>query len=439
MNYYSTNNRRQITPLKEAVIRGLAEDSGLYMPVSLPVLPAGFIKNIHKYSFPEISLEIARQFFAGDVSLPELEHIVTGAINFDTPLVKVREGIYSLELFHGPTLAFKDVGARFMARLLGYFVRDLDKMVHVLVATSGDTGSAVASGFYQVPGIHVHILYPSGLVSGIQEKQFTTLGENITALEVGGSFDDCQRLVKTAFNDPALRDSLFLTSANSINLARLLPQTFYYFNMLAQLQGAERLHSGTPEQLVVSVPSGNFGNLTAGMIAHKMGLPVKRFIAATNINDVVPEYLHTGVFTPRPSVPTLANAMDVGDPSNFVRILDMYEHSREALSAILSSEVSSNEDMRTTIAEVWNKHGYLLEPHGATGYRSLQNQIKAGETGVFLETAHPAKFRETVEEVTGKKVDIPERLSMHLQKPSRSIPLSADFEDFKEYLLSRKK
>jgi len=430
MNYYSTNNRSRLTPLREAVIRGLADDSGLFMPESLPVLPAGFIKDIQQYSFPEISMEIARQFFAGDVPLTELEQIVNGAINFDTPLVQVRDGIYSLELFHGPTLAFKDVGARFMARLLGYFVRDLDSMVHVLVATSGDTGSAVASGFYQVPGIHVHILYPSGLVSEIQEKQFTTLGGNITALEVGGSFDDCQRLVKTAFNDPQLRDRLFLTSANSINLARLLPQTFYYFNMLAQLPGS----SG---KLVVSVPSGNFGNLTAGMIAHKMGLPVSRFIAATNINDVVPEYLDSGVFTPRPSIPTLANAMDVGNPSNFVRILDMYEQSLPALSAILSSEVSSDEDMRSTIAEVWKDHGYLLEPHGATGYRSLLNQMEEGETGVFLETAHPAKFRETVEEATGNRVDIPDRLSKHLQEPGQSIPLSAEFDDFKSYLLSR--
>ena len=430
MNYYSTNNRSRLTALREAVIRGLADDSGLFMPERLPLLPAGFIKDIHQFSFPEISLEIARQFFTGDVPLSDLEQIVTGAINFDTPLVQVREDIYSLELFHGPTLAFKDVGARFMARLLAYFVRDLDSMVHVLVATSGDTGSAVASGFYQVPGIHVHILYPSGLVSGIQEKQFTTLGENITALEVGGSFDDCQRLVKTAFNDPQLRDRLFLTSANSINLARLLPQTFYYFNMLAQLPGS-------PGKLVVSVPSGNFGNLTAGMIAHKMGLPVRRFIAATNINDVVPEYLDTGIFTPRPSIPTLANAMDVGNPSNFVRILDMYEQSLPALGAILTGEVSSDEDIRSTIAEVWKDHGYLLEPHGATGYRSLLNQLEEGETGVFLETAHPAKFRETVEEAAGIRIDIPDRLLKHLQEPSQSIPLSADFEDFKEYLLSR--
>jgi threonine synthase len=437
MNYYSTKNRNRLMPLKEAVIRGLAEDAGLFMPERLPVLPASYLEHIYKHTFPEISLEVARQLFGKDVPPEELEQIVTGAISFDTPLVELGEGIYTLELFHGPTLAFKDVGARFMARLLGYFVRDLDRLVHVLVATSGDTGSAVASGFYQVPGIHVHILYPSGLVSKVQEKQFTTLGHNITALEVGGSFDDCQRLVKTAFNDPQLRNRLFLTSANSINLARLLPQTFYYFNILARLPEAYRHREEDDGGLVISVPSGNFGNLTAGMMAHKMGLPVKRFIAATNINDVVPEYLDTGRLRPRPSIPTLANAMDVGNPSNFVRILDMYGHSLPELSNMLTSEVSTDEDMRITISEVWKSHGYLLEPHGATGYRSLIRNMEPGETGVFLETAHPSKFSETVEQVTGTSVDIPERLSRHLSEPSRSIPLSTNFKEFKQYLLSR--
>jgi threonine synthase len=427
MQYYSTNNHQLKVSLKEAVIAGLASDGGLLMPERIPDLPEGFIKHIRQYNFRELSMLVAGSFFSGDVPGAILEQIVTEAINFETPLVRVSDNIYTLELFHGPTLAFKDIGARFMARLLGYFVGGLDQPVHVLVATSGDTGSAVASGFCGVPGIHVHILYPSGLVSNIQEKQFTTLGQNITALEVDGSFDDCQRLVKTTFLDPALRSRLFLTSANSINLARLIPQTFYYFNILAQLPPEHK-------NLVIAVPSGNFGNLTAGILAWKMGLPVHRFIAATNINDVVPEYLHSGIFTPRPSCPTIANAMDVGNPSNFIRILDLFNNSHEEICRMIGASVSTDDQMRNTIRKVWQDNHYLLEPHGATGNRSLSEITEPGITGVFLETAHPAKFQETVEEIIGEEVPVPARLADYLGREKQSVRISGDFREFKEYL-----
>lgn len=427
MQYYSTSNPALRVSLKEAVIRGLAADGGLFMPERIPRLRDKIIKNISRSGFRDLSVSIAGCYFSDDIPGDELEKIVTDAINFETPLVPVHDNIFSLELFHGPTLAFKDVGARFMARLLAYFVSGLDQPVHVLVATSGDTGSAVASGFCGVPGIHVHILYPSGLVSVIQEKQFTTLGQNITALEVDGSFDDCQRLIKTAFLDETIRSQLFLTSANSINLARLIPQTFYYFNMFAQLPART-------EKLVIAVPSGNFGNLTAGIMAWKMGLPVTRFIASTNINDVVPEYLHTGIFTPRPSLPTIANAMDVGNPSNFMRILDLFNNSHDEMSRMITAEVSTDDQMRTTIRKVWQQYGYMLEPHGATGYRSLVRNTVPGTTAVFLETAHPAKFRETVEEAIGEQVTIPLRLAEHLDKEKQSVRISSDYKAFKEYL-----
>jgi len=427
MLYYSTNNPDLKVTLREAVIEGLAADGGLFMPEKIPHLPKGFLEHIHEYGFRELSNILACCFFSDDLTTGETERIVTDTINFEVPLVKVHDNIYSLELFHGPTLAFKDVGARFMARLLGHFVSGLDQPVHVLVATSGDTGSAVASGFCGVPGIHVYILYPSGLVSYIQEKQFTTLGQNITALEIDGSFDDCQRLVKTAFLDNTIRSRLFLTSANSINLARLIPQTFYYFNILAQLPA-------NPAKLVIAVPSGNFGNLTAGIMAHKMGLPVYRFIASTNINDVVPEYLHSGIFTPRPSCPTIANAMDVGNPSNFVRILDLFGNSHEAMCKIIDAEVSTDDQMRSTIRKVWQDHHYMLEPHGATGYRSLERYNRSDITGVFLETAHPAKFRESVEEAIGEQIPVPPRLAEHLRKEKHTVRLSRDFSQFKDYL-----
>ncbi len=429
MNYYSTEDRQLRRTLKEAVLEGLAPDGGLFMPESIPSLPKAQIQSFKSKTFLEIAREIALSLFHEDLPESEIMNITDSAINFDTPLVKVEEGIYTLELFHGPTLAFKDVGARFMARMMGHFTRGLAQEVNVLVATSGDTGSAVASGFWNVEGIQVFILYPSGGVSQLQEKQLTTLRGNITALEVSGTFDDCQRMVKSAFLDQDLTEKLILTSANSINLARLLPQSFYYFNAWARL----------PEnhEFYVSVPSGNFGNLTAGLIAGKMGLPVKHYIVATNVNDVVPEYLETGKFRPRPSIPTIANAMDVGNPSNFARILDLYGHSHDAITAAMSAYSYNDDELRSTIGEVYLRTGYLLDPHGAAGYRALMAHTprEKGIPGVFLETAHPGKFSLTVEEVIQSTVEIPEQLQEASLKKKSSIALAADFPDFKEYLL----
>ena len=429
MNYYSTENRQLRRSLKDAVLEGLATDGGLYMPESIPVLPKKQIQSFKSKTFLEISREIALSLFHEDLPESEILNITDSAINFDTPLVKIEKGIYTQELFHGPTLAFKDVGARFMARMMGHFTWGLDQEINVLVATSGDTGSAVASGFWNVEGIQVYILYPSGGVSQLQEKQLTTLGGNITALEVSGTFDDCQRLVKSAFQDKDLSEKLILTSANSINLARLLPQSFYYFNAWARL----------PEnhEFYVSVPSGNFGNLTAGLIAGKMGLPVKHYIVATNVNDVVPEYLKTGKFRPRPSIPTIANAMDVGNPSNFARILDLYGHSHDAIVSAMSAYSYTDDELRGTIGEVYLRTGYLLDPHGAAGYQALKAytpRVK-GIPGVFLETAHPGKFSLTVEEVIQSTVAIPKQLQEASSKKKTSIPLAAEFPDFKEYLL----
>ena len=429
MNYYSTENRQLRRSLKDAVLEGLAKDGGLYMPESIPVLPKKQIQSFKSKTFLEISREIALSLFHEDLPETEILNITDSAINFDTPLVMIEKGIYTQELFHGPTLAFKDVGARFMARMMGHFTRGLDQEINVLVATSGDTGSAVASGFWNVEGIQVYILYPSGGVSQLQEKQLTTLGGNITALEVSGTFDDCQRLVKSAFQDKDLSEKLILTSANSINLARLLPQSFYYFNAWARL----------PEnhEFYVSVPSGNFGNLTAGLIAGKMGLPVKHYIVATNVNDVVPEYLKTGKFRPRPSIPTIANAMDVGNPSNFARILDLYGHSHDAIVSAMSAYSYTDDELRGTIGEVYLRTGYLLDPHGAAGYQALKAytpRVK-GIPGVFLETAHPGKFSLTVEEVIQSTVAIPKQLQEASSKKKTSIPLAAEFPDFKEYLL----
>ena len=429
MNYYSTENRQLRRSLKDAVLEGLAKDGGLYMPESIPVLPKKQIQSFKSKTFLEISREIALSLFHEDLPETEILNITDSAINFDTPLVMIEKGIYTQELFHGPTLAFKDVGARFMARMMGHFTWGLDQEINVLVATSGDTGSAVASGFWNVEGIQVYILYPSGGVSQLQEKQLTTLGGNITALEVSGTFDDCQRLVKSAFQDKDLSEKLILTSANSINLARLLPQSFYYFNAWARL----------PEnhEFYVSVPSGNFGNLTAGLIAGKMGLPVKHYIVATNVNDVVPEYLKTGKFRPRPSIPTIANAMDVGNPSNFARILDLYGHSHDAIVSAMSAYSYTDDELRGTIGEVYLRTGYLLDPHGAAGYQALKAytpRVK-GIPGVFLETAHPGKFSLTVEEVIQSTVAIPKQLQEASSKKKTSIPLAAEFPDFKEYLL----
>lgn len=431
MRFYSTNNKNISLSLREAVIQGLAEDNGLFMPDQIPVFPPSFFDEIRKLSFTEIALRAAILCFKDDIPAADLEELTRDAINFDTPLINIHDDIFSLELFHGPTLAFKDVGARFMARLLGYFIREYDREVHVLVATSGDTGSAVANGFWKVPGISVHILYPKDLVSPIQEHQFTTLGENITALEVRGTFDDCQRLVKTAFLDKELSGQLVLTSANSINIARLLPQAFYYLNGYAQLE-----RSG--HDLFIAVPSGNFGNLTAALIARKMGLPVKKFIFATNINDIVPEYLRTGHFIPRPSVATIANAMDVGNPGNFVRILDLCNHSHSEIRQCLSGYTYADDEIRHTIRNVYDNFGYILDPHGATGYQALNDHLKncIKSRGFFIETAHPAKFADIVEDVISDKIPVPDPLRKAMEKMPVKTTLSAEYVDLRDYLLS---
>lgn len=433
MKYFSTNHTVPAVSLMEAVTKGLASDNGLFMPEKIQEFTPGFFEQIHKLSFQEISFEVAKKFFGDDIPENILKEIVYDTLSFDCPLVKVKDRVYSLELFHGPTLAFKDVGGRFMARLLGYFLQGFDKEVNVLVATSGDTGSAVANGFFKVPGIKVYVLYPKGLVSDIQEKQFTTLGHNITALEINGTFDDCQRLVKSAFLDQELNDAMVLTSANSINVARFLPQSFYYFNAYARL-----IEAGMTGDLVISVPSGNFGNLTAGLFSKFMGLPVKRFIAANNENDIVYKYLKTGKYSPRSSVSTIANAMDVGAPSNFARILELYNHSHEGIASDIAGYRYSDQEIRETMKQVFEEENYMLDPHGAVGYRALLADLKEGETGVFLETAHPAKFTETVEAVLGKgTVDLPAKLAEFMKGEKLSIELSTDFETFKSYLLSK--
>jgi len=433
MKYYSTNKQVPMADLQEAVVKGLAADRGLYMPEKIKTLPASFYENIDKMSFQEIAYVVADAFFGEDVEAETLKAIVYDTLSFDAPVVPVSEGIYSLELYHGPTLAFKDVGGRFMARLLGYFIKKQgQKDVNVLVATSGDTGSAVANGFLGVEGIHVYVLYPKGLVSPIQECQFTTLGQNITALEVDGTFDDCQALVKSAFMDDELNAKMNLTSANSINVARFLPQAFYYFYAYAQLK-----KMGKADEVVMCVPSGNFGNITAGLFGKKMGLPVKRFIAANNRNDIFLNYLNTGVYTPKPSVSTIANAMDVGDPSNFARVLDLYENSWDGIKAEISGCSYNDEQIAETVAATYKSTGYLLDPHGAVGYKALEEFLKPGETGVFLETAHPAKFLETVENIIGEKVEIPQKLQEFMKGTKQSIELGKDFAGFKAYLMNK--
>lgn len=433
MQYYSTNGQSPKVGLQEAVVHGLASDRGLFMPEIIPTIPKAFFKNISEMTLQEIAYVVANTLFGQDVESETLKNIVYDTLNFDIPLVHVDENRYSLELFHGPTLAFKDVGARFMARLLGYFnQKDGKDVVNVLVATSGDTGSAVANGFLNVPGVKVYVLYPKGKVSKIQEAQFTTLGANITAIEVNGTFDDCQALVKSAFMDKELNEKMQLTSANSINVARFLPQMFYYFYAYAQLA-----KMGKPlDKIVVSVPSGNFGNITAGLIGKRMGLPISRFIAANNKNDIVYQYLNTGVYSPRPSIATIANAMDVGDPSNFARILDLYQNSHSKISSEISGFTYTDEQIAETLADTYKKTGYLLDPHGAVGYRSLLEGLKPDEIGVFLETAHPAKFKETVELIINAKVSIPAKLAAFMKGTKSTIKMTASFNAFKKFLMN---
>lgn len=442
MNYYSTNGNASIATLEKAVVKGLAEDKGLYMPERIKPLPQSFFDNIQNLSFQEIAYTVADAFFGEDVDAESLKAIVYDTLQFDCPCVKVTDSIYSLELFHGPTLAFKDVGARFMARLLQYFLKKGGEYVkggsaaskpgvNVLVATSGDTGSAVANGFLGVDGIHVYVLYPKGKVSPIQECQFTTLGQNITAIEVDGVFDDCQALVKSAFMDEELNAHMKLTSANSINVARFLPQAFYYFYAYAQMKKA-----GLADQLVVCVPSGNFGNICSALFGKRMGLPIKRFIAANNANDIFFNYLKTGEYNPKPSVQTIANAMDVGDPSNFARIYDLYKKDHAAICADIAGATYTNEQIAEAMKDAKATTGYVCDPHGACGYQALKEGLQPGEVGVFLETAHPAKFKDTVDEILKSDIDIPAKLRAFMQGTKQSIPMTKDFASFKAYLLS---
>ncbi|MBR0180129.1 MAG: threonine synthase [Prevotella sp.] len=441
MKYYSTNGKAPIADLHKAVVKGLAEDRGLYMPEEIKKLPKVFFEDIQSMNFQQIAYNVASAFFGDDVDLDALQDIVYDTLSFDCPVKKVKDNIYSLELFHGPTLAFKDVGARFMARLLQYFIRMEGKeQVNVLVATSGDTGSAVANGFLGVEGIHVFVLYPKGKVSPIQECQFTTLGQNITAIEVDGVFDDCQALVKNAFMDEELNKHMKLTSANSINVARFLPQAFYYFNAYARMKA-----QGKADNLVMCVPSGNFGNICAALFGHQMGLPVKRFIAANNANDIFYKYLQTGKYDPKPSIQTLANAMDVGDPSNFARILNLYsqnntltsEATHHRITNLISGATYSDDQIRETMRKCYEETGYILDPHGACGYQALEEGLQENEIGVFCETAHPAKFKEKVDEILGIDVEIPARLAAFMKGEKQSVAMSKDFEDFKKYLLTR--
>jgi threonine synthase len=431
VKFYSTNNKSLRVTLREAVLQGLAPDKGLYMPERIPSLPAGFFDAAGERSMQEIAFVVAHEFVSDDIDDNTLSSIISHAIPFDAPVVGIDDNIYALELFHGPTFAFKDFGARFMAGLLGHFAQQEGREVVILVATSGDTGSAVANGFLGVPGTRVIVLYPQGKVSEIQEKQFTTLGQNITALEVNGTFDDCQRLVKQAFVDPELTQSLFLTSANSINVARLIPQSFYYIHAYAQVR-----HLDLP--LVFAVPSGNFGNLTGGLLAMKMGLPVAHFVACTNVNDVVPEYLDSGLFRPRPSIQTISNAMDVGNPSNFARMLDLYDNDRDAMAAVILGRAFTDEETRDAIRDVFERTGYILDPHGAVGYLGIRSYLSqhGPAAGVFLETAHPGKFLEVVEETLGKSIELPEGLKAFAAGKKQSVPMSKEFGDLKEYLLS---
>jgi len=431
MKFYSTNKKSPEVDFREATIRGQAPDRGLYFPEFVPTLSKSFIDNLSAMSKEDIAFQVIRPYVEGTIPEEDLYRIVSETVNFEFPLVKVDDNSYALELFHGPTLAFKDVGARFMSRCLSYFSKDKKEKVFVLVATSGDTGSAVANGFYDVEGVEVVILYPSGKVSGVQEKQLTTLGRNIHSLEVDGTFDDCQKMVKQAFADHDLSGKLFLTSANSINVARWLPQQFYYFYALRQWK-----HDQSP---VISVPSGNFGNICAGLIAYKSGLPVRHFIAACNANDVVPEYFRQGEYHPKPAKATISNAMDVGDPSNFVRILELLNNDFGALKELISSYSISDAETRDTIIEVKNKYNYLLDPHGAVAFASARRYLfeNKNEKAIFLETAHPIKFYDVVEPLIKEQILIPDSLKDLMSRKKVSTKISTYYTEFKEFLLNK--
>lgn len=433
MKLFSTNKKSPLATFEKAVMQGLAEDGGLFMPTEISKLPKEFFEKISTLNFQEIAFEVAKALIGNDIPQKDLKKIIEESINFDAPLKEVTQNIYTLELFHGPTLAFKDFGARFMARVISYFIKKSGKKITIIVATSGDTGSAVASGVYNIPGVRVFLLYPSGKVSKIQEQQLTTMGGNIHALEIDGTFDDCQKLVKAAFVDEELK-KLFaenndsLGSANSINIARLIPQSFYYFHAYSQLKNKD--------DAIFSIPSGNLGNLTAGVIAKKMGLPIKKFIAANNSNNSFTEYLQTGKFTARPSVQTISNAMDVGNPSNFARILELYENNLENMRQDIYSKSFTDAETAAAIKEVYTKYNYTMDPHGAVAYLGLK---AFSSHGVFFETAHPAKFLDVVEPIIGTKIEIPDRLASCLKKEKVTTNLSKNFPDFKNFLAKNAK
>lgn len=431
MNFYSLNKKAPDVSFKDAVVKGLAPDRGLYFPESITPLEKDFFNHIEYFSNTEIAYEVIKQFVADEIPEKELKEIIEETLSFDFPVVEIKKNISTLELFHGPTMAFKDVGARFMARCFGYFNKSEDSTnVTVLVATSGDTGGAVASGFLGVDGVDVVILYPSGKVSDVQEKQLTTLGQNIKALEVNGTFDDCQEMVKTAFLDEDLKASLNLTSANSINVARWLPQMFYFFFAYKQLKNKKK-------DLVFSVPSGNFGNICAGVMAQQLGLPVKQFIASTNVNDIVPKYFETGVYTPKPSKQTISNAMDVGDPSNFIRIQEIYKNNDSILKENLTSYSFTDDETREAMKEIKKKSGYIADPHGAVGYLGLKKYLKNNKgQGIFIETAHPVKFLDVVESVLNETIEYPQQILDVIDKEKVATTISK-YEELKQYLLEK--
>lgn len=435
MKYFSTNHSSPVVSFREATIKGQAPDKGLYFPETIPSIPADLIKNIKQFSKEEIAYRVIAPYVGEAIPKNDLQQIVSDTVNFDIPLVKIKEDIFSLELYHGPTLAFKDTGARFMSRCLGYFVKGRDKKITVLVATSGDTGGAVANGFFNVEGVDVVILYPSGKVSSVQEKQLTTLGKNIHALEVNGTFDDCQQMVKQAFADEELNKQIFLTSANSINVARWLPQQFYYFFAYKQWLDLPEGEMGAP---VICVPSGNFGNICAGILAYVSGLPVRHFIAACNANDVVPNFMQTKQYLPKQAVATISNAMDVGNPSNFVRILQLFNNEFIQLEKVLSSISITDDETRSVIKSVYNKEKYLLDPHGAVGYLALQRYLSNNpqQKGIVLETAHPVKFYDVVEPVIGKTIDLPASVAVQLNAEKKSTLINADSVMLKDFLYS---
>jgi threonine synthase len=434
MKFYSTNNTSSRVSFKDAVFNSMPQDKGLYMPENIPRLDDKFISNLDQYSLPEIAFHVAQNLLGDDIPADDLKAIIDDAINFYAPIVKLEENVYVLELFHGPSLAFKDFGARFMSRIMSYFLEEGEKQLDVLVATSGDTGGAVALGFLGVPNTRVTILYPKGKVSDIQELQLTTNGQNIRAIEIDGTFDDCQALVKQAFTDKELNEQYRLTSANSINIARLIPQTFYYFNAYAQL-----LKQGI-NKVVFSVPSGNFGNLGAGLLAWKMGLPIEQFIAATNANDSVPKYLSSGIYEPKPSVATLSNAMDVGNPSNWVRIADLFKEDMNQLKKLVTGYSFTDEETMTAIHGVYDHYKYVVCPHSAIAWQALkdyQQDVPVSDTaGIFLSTAHPCKFPDVFPAEIAGHIDTPHQVKELQAKTKKSVSLGKDFEGFKDYLLN---